>query len=71
MAILDFHYLVGTPQGVTHFTERHELGLFTIEEMLGAFQQADLDVKYEPEGLTGRGLYIARRLIPGRYLTRH
>jgi hypothetical protein len=60
MSIIDFHYLVGTPEGVTHFTERHELGLFTIEEMLGAFKEAALDVRYDPDGLTGRGLYIAR-----------
>jgi len=60
LSILDFHYLVGTPAGVTHFTERHELGLFTIEEMLVAFKEAGLEVKYDPDGLTGRGLYIAR-----------
>jgi SAM-dependent methyltransferase len=60
LSIIDFHYLVGTPEGVTHFTERHELGLFTMDEMLGAFLQAGLAVRYDPEGLTGRGLYIAR-----------
>ncbi len=64
MSILDFHYLVGTPERVTHFTERHELGLFTVEEMLSAFTEAGLAVRYEPEGLTGRGLYIARRTNP-------
>ena len=66
MSIIDFHYLVGTPAGVTHFTERHELGLFTVEEMLGAFKAAGLDARYDPTGLTGRGLYIAR----SRSLTR-
>jgi len=64
MSIIDFHYLVGTPEGVTHFTERHELGLFTVEEMLGAFKEAGLAVKYDPEGLDGRGLYLARRSPP-------
>src|SRR5262249_43464942 len=40
VAILDFHYLVGTPEGVEHFTEHHELGLFTDEEYRSAFTAA-------------------------------
>jgi ubiquinone/menaquinone biosynthesis C-methylase UbiE len=28
VSIMNFHYLVATPQGIEHFTERHELGLF-------------------------------------------
>jgi SAM-dependent methyltransferase len=46
VAILDFQYLVGTPEGVEHFTERHELGLFTDEEYRAAFTAADLVVTY-------------------------
>ena len=53
-----FHYTIGTPQGVDHFTERHELGLFTHEEYLEAFQKVGLEVNHDPEGLDGRGLYI-------------
>lgn len=55
---MDMHYLVGTPQGVEHLVERHEMGLFEVEEMLSAFQTAGLQVEYDPKGLTGRGLYI-------------
>ncbi|HEU5437700.1 MAG TPA: methyltransferase domain-containing protein [Ktedonobacterales bacterium] len=58
IAILDFNYLVGTPAGVEHFTEHHELGLFTDEEYRAAFAAAGLTVTYDAEGLIGRGLYI-------------
>lgn len=58
LSFFTFHYLVATPQGVEHFTERHELGLFTHEEYLNAFQKARLEIIHDPEGLDGRGLYI-------------
>ncbi len=58
---LRFHYLVGTSDGVSHFTEEHTLGLFTHETYLTAFRTARLDVSFDPDGLTGRGLYIGRK----------
>jgi SAM-dependent methyltransferase len=61
VSILEFHYLVGTPAGVRGFVERHELGLFTHGEYLAGLRDAGLDVAYDPEGLIGRGLYVARR----------
>jgi SAM-dependent methyltransferase len=61
IAVMPFHYLVGTPQGVQSFTERHELGLFSHRDYLEAFRVAGLDVTYDEEGLMGRGLYIGRR----------
>lgn len=61
LAIVDFHYLVGTLAGVGHFTERHEFGLFTDNEYRAAHNHAGLDADYHPYGLTGRGLYIATK----------
>ena len=57
---LEFHYLIGEGQEIRHLREEHELGLFSHEEMMdglraGGFEQ----VEFDPEGLTGRGLYVA------------
>ena len=60
MSRVTFEYEVTRPEGVTHATEHHELGLFTVDEMIGAFAAAGLSVSYDPAGLTGRGLYLGR-----------
>ncbi len=59
--VLEFEYLVATPDGIEHFTERHEAGMFTNEDYREAFEAAGLDVELDPEGLMGRGLYIGSR----------
>jgi SAM-dependent methyltransferase len=61
IAILDFHYLVGTPAGVEQFSERHELGLFTAADYRAAFAAARLAVTFDAEGLIGRGEYIGAK----------
>jgi SAM-dependent methyltransferase len=58
VSIFEFEYLVGTPNGLERFNERHELGLFTVEQHLEAFRAAGLEADHDPEGPMGRGLYI-------------
>jgi SAM-dependent methyltransferase len=61
LSFFELHYVIGTPQGTEHFVERHELGLFTTDEMEASLVSAGLDVTYDAEGLMGRGLYVGRR----------
>ena len=57
---MKFHYLIANKKGVDHFTEEHELGIFTQDEMLQSFKSADLNVYFDSTGLSGRGTYIAK-----------
>ena len=56
-----FEYLVGRASGIEHATEVHELGLFTTDEQLRAFEDAGLDPTHDPAGVDGRGLFVARQ----------
>lgn len=58
LSIMDMHHLVATPEGVEHFVEHHEMGLFTHDEFLSAVAAAGLNPVYNEQGLTGRGLYM-------------
>lgn len=58
VSIMDFHYLVGTLDGVEHFVEVHELGLFTDEQYQEALTATGLTVSKDFPGLMNRGLYI-------------
>ena len=58
ISLLDFHYLVGTSNGIKQIVEHHEFGLFSHAEYINAFTRAKLAVIHEPEGVDGRGLYI-------------
>lgn len=58
---LEMHYLIGRPEGVEYRTERHELRLFTQQEMEDAFRSAGLSVTRLPEVLRTRGIYIGTK----------
>jgi SAM-dependent methyltransferase len=60
VSILEFDYLVGTPEGTRHFTERHEAALFTDTQYRQAIERAGLVAGYDEDGLTGRGLYLGQ-----------
>ena len=63
LAIMEFVYLVGTPDGISHFSERHEAALFTDDEYRYAFTAARLAVEHDDAGLIGRGLYVGRHEV--------
>ncbi len=55
---LEFEYLIGTSRGLERRSEIHELGLFTCEEMMRAFEQAGLRVERMERSLRMRGIYV-------------
>ena len=61
VSILHFHYLIATAGAIHHTTERHELGIFTRADYVGAMQAQGLTVTVDEHGLTGRGLYIGQK----------
>lgn len=60
ISVFDLHYLIGTPKKTEHFVEHHELGLFTEEEMTAILEEFNLNVTFDEEGISGRGVYIAQ-----------
>jgi len=58
ISLIDFHYLIATPERIRYFRETEKFGLFTHSEYLGALRAAGLRVAYDRKGLTGRGLYL-------------
>jgi dTDP-3-amino-3,6-dideoxy-alpha-D-glucopyranose N,N-dimethyltransferase/dTDP-3-amino-3,4,6-trideoxy-alpha-D-glucopyranose N,N-dimethyltransferase/N-methyltransferase len=58
---LAMHHLVGTPDGVEHVVEHHELTLFDDAEYREAFRRADLAVEVVDSPLVDRDRYVATR----------
>lgn len=55
---LEFHYLQGEQGQVRYWLEEHRLFLFARGEYQAAFEQMGLAVRFDEQGLTGRGLFI-------------
>lgn len=61
LCLLDLEYLVASAQGVDHYKETHKVALFDPEDYLDALGAVDMKVEFDPEGLMGRGTFIATR----------
>jgi SAM-dependent methyltransferase len=55
-----FEYEITDAAGTRTVNEVHELGLFTTDELLQAFDDVRLAVDYDPKGPMDRGLFVAR-----------
>jgi SAM-dependent methyltransferase len=59
-SIMEMHHLVGTGQGVRHWVEHHNLGMFAVRTYLDAFRAAGFRATWSKNGfMEGRGLYLA------------
>jgi ubiquinone/menaquinone biosynthesis C-methylase UbiE len=56
-----FEYLIGDSSGINRVTETHEMGWFTHDEYMSAFESAGLTVEFDDPGLFGRGMYIGTK----------
>ena len=61
LSVLPIHYLVGGAEGVEHWVETHEMGLFTDDEYTSALRAAGLEVVPDPGDLFGRKMYVAHK----------
>jgi SAM-dependent methyltransferase len=59
VARLQFEYRIEERGEVRTFSETHELGLFSHSEVEGALADGGLEAEFVPEGLFGRGLWLA------------
>jgi hypothetical protein len=60
LSVMDMHYLIAErAKGVKHFVDRHELGLFEVDETLRIMKEAGLQSKFLKRGLIPeRGMFV-------------
>lgn len=56
---LHLDYRFEGPSSIERASEVHDLGLFTVNEMLDSFGAVGLKASYHDDGPSGRGLYVA------------
>ncbi len=61
MTVIDFFWMVGYPDHVEHFEERHVCWMATRQELVAAFEAAGLQTRFEEPGPMGRGLLVASK----------
>ena len=59
LARLHFEYRMEDASGIHRFSETHELGLFSRDELQSSFSSVGLNAVFEEGGLTGRGVWLA------------
>ncbi|HEU4993287.1 MAG TPA: class I SAM-dependent methyltransferase [Gemmatimonadaceae bacterium] len=60
LSTIIFEYKITGGGNAAFAREEHKLGLFTPEETLECFRAAGLNATWDPQGLIGRGLFVAR-----------
>jgi ubiquinone/menaquinone biosynthesis C-methylase UbiE len=65
LSVMDMHYLVAERgKGVKHFVDRHELGLFEVDETLRIMKKAGLQSKFLKRGLMReRGMFVGMKQL--------
>jgi ubiquinone/menaquinone biosynthesis C-methylase UbiE len=66
LSVIDMHYLVAERnRSVKHFVDRHELGLFGVDETLEIMKTVGLQPKFLKRGLMQeRGMFVGMKLDP-------
>ena len=63
LAILDFHFLVGTKAGIRHIHDPHELALYETSKFLEILRGAGFRARFRKQAfMKDRGLFMAKRL---------
>ncbi|MBN9502027.1 MAG: hypothetical protein BGO01_10345 [Armatimonadetes bacterium 55-13] len=61
VSLLEFEYLIGSPEGIVREREQHRLFMFSQQDYEEALTAVGLRVDYDPLGPTHRGLFIGIR----------